>query len=533
MPTIDLLAERVAPVHPQASVAEVYNWFSANPDALALPVVENGRPVGLIDRQDFLLKLAEPLGHSRYGSRPIEKIMDPEPAVVSHDTKVHTFSDIVLKSSAGTMMRGFIVTKGGNYWGVGTVISLLRLANDAQARAIGERDQQIANLMSEKASSPHIASAKSGFVDLVERELKSPLQSIQTFADMLGRQPLPALVLEQVAAIRDASHDALERLNSARDLVHLEHGQLQFDLEPTLIRSFVDEIANTWTTRGAQDGVSIIVSYEGDTELTAMLDRPRFARTVNTLIENALRLVRNGIIEVGLKAEVHGNQVCLGARVRDDGPGLDADQLKNWQSEEGLHDGMDLTAASLLLKAFGGRIWAENNQGRGATYAFDVNVSRAIVEDTPDENVTHLERLDINSHPHVLIADDNATNRVVAQALCEMFGCTCETVEDGQYAVEAIQTGRFDMVLMDIKMPRMDGVQATRAIRAMGGDLASLPIIALTANADPDDALGYVAAGMMCVVEKPIKPERLRMAMVRALSGEVISDNTTVLRQVS
>lgn len=533
MPTIDLLAERVAPVHPQASVAEVFNWFSANPDALALPVVENGRPVGLIDRQDFLLKLAEPLGHSRYGSRPIEKIMDAEPAVVSHDTLVHTFSDIVLKSSAGTMMRGFIITKDGDYLGVGTVISLLRIANESQAAKIAERDQQISSLIADKASSPQVASAKSGFVDLVERELDAPLRAIKTFADMLGRQPLPTLALEQIEAIRDASNEALERISSARDLIHLEHGQLNLDIQPTLIRTFVDDIAKTWTARGTQDGVSIIVSYEGDTELTAMLDQARFARTIHTLIENALRLVRNGIIEVGVKAEVIDNQVRISARVRDDGPGLDADQLKNWQSPENLHDGMDLTAASLLLKALGGRIWAENNKGRGATYAFDVSVARAIVEDAPNENVTHLERLDINSRPHVLIADDNATNRVVAQALCEMFGCTCETVEDGQYAIEAVQTGRFDMVLMDIKMPRMDGVQATRAIRAMGGEMANLPIIALTANADPDDALSYVAAGMMCVVEKPIKPERLRMAMVRALSGEVIADNTTVLRQVS
>lgn len=533
MPTIDLLAERVAPVHPQASVAEVYNWFSANPDALALPVVENGRPVGLIDRQDFLLKLAEPLGHSRYGSRPIEKIMDPEPAVVAHDTKLSTFSDIVLKSSPGTMMRGFVVTKNGDYWGVGTVVSLLRMVNQAQAQTIAERDAQIASHTAAEVRSPQMMSAESRFVDLIERELDAPLRAIKTFADMLGRQPLPALVLEQVDAIRDASYEALDRVSSARDLIHLEHGHLELDYQPTLIRTFVDEIASTWTARGTQDGVSIIVSYEGDTELTAMLDRARFARTVNTLIGHALRLVRNGIIEVGVKAEIIDNRIKLSARVRDDGPGLDADQLKIWQSESTVHEGMDMAAASLLLRALGGRIWAENNHGRGATYAFDVSVARAIVEDAADENVTHLQRLDLNSRPHVLIADDNATNRVVAQALCEMFGCTCETVEDGQYAVEAIQTGRFDMVLMDIKMPRMDGVQATRAIRAMGGEMTSLPIIALTANADPDDAVSYMSAGMMCVVEKPIKPERLRMAMVRALSGEVISDNTTVLRQVS
>ena len=123
---------------------------------------------------------------------------------------------------------------------------------------------------------------------------------------------------------------------------------------------------------------------------------------------------------------------------------------------------------------------------------------------------------------HVLVVDDNATNRMVAEALCEMFECTCECVEDGAEAVEAARTGRFDLILMDIRMPRMDGVEATRAIRALGGLAGAVPIIALTANADTDEVALYLAAGMRCVVEKPIKPERLLEALDGALSERVI-----------
>ena len=98
-----------------------------------------------------------------------------------------------------------------------------------------------------------------------------------------------------------------------------------------------------------------------------------------------------------------------------------------------------------------------------------------------------------------------------------MFGCTSETAEDGVEAVEAVQERKFDLVLMDIKMPRMDGVQATEAIRALDGPVSAIPIVALTANADPEDAKKYLACGMAAEVEKPIKPERLRMAMTTAL----------------
>ena len=97
-----------------------------------------------------------------------------------------------------------------------------------------------------------------------------------------------------------------------------------------------------------------------------------------------------------------------------------------------------------------------------------------------------------------------------------MFDCTSESAEDGVEAVEAAKSGRFDLILMDIKMPRIDGVQATRAIRELPGHAGRVPIIALTANADTDEVAQYLAAGMRCVVEKPIKPERL----LEALDGE-------------
>ena len=125
----------------------------------------------------------------------------------------------------------------------------------------------------------------------------------------------------------------------------------------------------------------------------------------------------------------------------------------------------------------------------------------------------------VDGAAHVLIVDDNATNRMVAEALCEMFDCTSEQAVDGVEALEAVQARSFDLILMDIKMPRMDGVAATRAIRALEGPASRTPIIALTANADPEDVRAYIEAGMNDVVEKPIKAERMLEALEAALSG--------------
>jgi CheY-like chemotaxis protein len=109
---------------------------------------------------------------------------------------------------------------------------------------------------------------------------------------------------------------------------------------------------------------------------------------------------------------------------------------------------------------------------------------------------------------------------MVAETLAGLFGCTCESVTDGVEAVEAARAGRFDAVLMDIRMPRMNGVEATRLIRALPGPAGQTPVIALTANADPEDAQADLAAGRACVVEKPIKAERLLAALAAAVSGD-------------
>jgi CheY-like chemotaxis protein len=160
-------------------------------------------------------------------------------------------------------------------------------------------------------------------------------------------------------------------------------------------------------------------------------------------------------------------------------------------------------------------VTAEANRGAGLTVRFAFVAPAAETQDAPAAEPT----IDARA-AHILIVDDNATNRMVAEALCDMFECTSEQAVDGVEAVEMAKSGRFDLILMDIKMPRMDGVSAARAIREMPGRPAITPIVALTANADPADVQTYLAAGMQDVVEKPIKPERLAIVLSALLGGD-------------
>jgi CheY-like chemotaxis protein len=223
---------------------------------------------------------------------------------------------------------------------------------------------------------------------------------------------------------------------------------------------------------------------------------------------------------------VEGGCARLRGEVADTGPGVPADRREEIfspfnQTETGVRlggAGLGLAVCRQIIERMNGTIAARQNPGGGAIFAFEAPLYHVPAPAEAESPVLPAEAAD--GALHVLIADDNATNRLVAATLCEMFGCTSEAVADGAEAVEAAASGRFDLVLMDIKMPGMDGIEATRRIRSGAGAWSQLPIIAVTANADPTDAAFYRASGMNGVVEKPLKPERLLAAMSAVLQIE-------------
>lgn len=515
MITIEALTERVRPVAPDTLGADVLARFEAEADTLAIPVVEDDRPLGLIERDAFLLKMAGRLGQAQFANRAVRHVMDVECAMVEAGVRIDTIADSLLKSGPGALMRGFIVTHGGVYHGVGTAVAVLKAVNESQR----ETHRVLAD---DRVRALDAARDRSRFMALLSQELRTPMNGVLAVAELLRRQPLNEISHDHVQTIASSSESLLRILGEALDLARAEAGELTLAPRATPLRPMMDDIQTRWAPLAAQDGVNLIVGYEGDTELAALLDDARVSQVFDNLIGEALKFARNGVVEVGLKAWAENERICVEARVRDNGAGGRRDGVETlfepFSADGREKAGLSLAISRQLVAHMGGRIWAENNPGRGATFAFDLTAERAASPAEVQSNVSGLADLELQSRPHVLIVDDNATNRVVAQALCEMFGCTSETAEDGVEAMDVVQSRPFDLVLMDIKMPRMDGVQATTAIRALDGPVSSIPIIALTANADPDDAKRYLAVGMAAVVEKPIKPERLRMAMNAALT---------------
>lgn len=527
MPTIDSLTERAAPITPEMPVAEVFDLFRRDPDALVLAVVEDDRPVGLVERQSFLVELAGRNGCAEHARTPIRELMDSEPVTIEASTGISVFSDSMLGARASGLLRGFIVTDNGRYVGVGSMLTLLQITSASARRKLEAAADEAQVAAQARIATEAAAHAKSQFLAVLSHELRTPLNGVLAVAELLQRQPLGTDAQAYVQTIVDSSDTLLRTLADAVDLARAEAGELVLSPEPILVREVMDEVQQTWGPRARQDGVTLLISFDGDPDLAAELDAGRVRQVFNNLIGNALKFAREGVVEAGLKATVEGDRVRIEGAVRDKGPGIPTDRMDSLFDLQGSSDnhhaggsGLGLAMCRQAVEMMGGRIWAESNVGRGATFAFELTAPRTWIEEEAATNVSEISELNLQTQPHVLIVDDNATNRVVAQALCEMFGCTSECAEDGVEAVEAVSSRPFDLILMDIKMPRMDGVQATQAIRALPGVESETPIVALTANADPADAKHYISIGMASVVEKPIKPERLRAAINAALSAE-------------
>ena len=490
-------AERPQPLQASDTVEEARRRFLDDSALCALPVVEDERPVGVLARSVVLCADKGDLTTQALACR-----LMATPMTMAADTPAQDALKILLAGESNA--DGVVVVEQGRYLGLITQTSLLRAL---QTRSEAERPT---------------SEIRQRFVEMLGREIRTPMNGVLAVAELLQRQPLTADAQAYVQTMVDSTDSVLRLLDDALDLAMGETGRLEPKPAPLRVRELVDVIQSDWEGRESA-GVAVLVSYDGDPDLGVLADGGRIRQVFSNLIGVAIKSTRQGAVEASLKARITAAGITLEGRIRDAGPGLPPDQLahifeptaQEW-SRAGW-TGLGPALCRRIIEAMNGTIRAESNVGEGVTVTFDLIVPHLDL-DAKDEDAH--TALDNGRAIHVLVVDDNATNRMVAEGLCEMFDCTSECVEDGAEAVEAARSGRFDLILMDIKMPRMDGMEATRVIRALPGPVGQTPIIALTANADPDDAKTYLACGMCSVVEKPIKPERLLAAMNAALGGE-------------
>jgi len=529
MPSIAEFVDRSEPMAQGTTGDAVYERFQAEPSTLVIAVVDpQGRPVGIVERNTFFLHMASHYGRALYARRPIDGLMNRNPPVFTRETRVPDLFQQVDESTFGSLLRGFLVVHDGEYVGVGTAAHILRAGYALNRQRADEMTRLAEDLAWAESEAMASSRAKSRFLAVMSHEIRTPLNGVLGVAELMDLKLAEGnadshVLRPYVRTILDSGQGLLRLLTDALEISRAEAGALDLDARPFDVRDLCTDLDALWRPVAEQKGLTLAVSCDAAEEhVFARGDATRLKQVFNNLIGNALKFTEAGAVGVSVAVAPQGGRLRFSARVNDTGPGVPRDQAARVFEPFAIGEagatgaGLGLSICRQLVELMDGRIWLDAEAPIGAAFAFEVTLEAAEAEDlvqlAPAEPGTAHQTL------HVLVVDDNPTNRFVACKLLETFGCTAETAENGEQAVEAVRRGRFDLVLMDIKMPVLGGVEATRLIRTLASPVAEVPVIALTANADPDDARGYLAAGMCEVVQKPIRPDLLLNALRRSLN---------------
>ncbi len=512
------------PITPETFGAVVFERFENEPDTLAIAVVDvDRRPVGLVERNAFTLRMAAEFGRALYARRPASSFMDPAPKVLDAQAEVEDLFGDLDATNLGSLLNGFIVVSEGRYVGVGAGVHLLQ-AGSAVYRRRAEAMSALARDLARAEQEARTASrAKSEFLAVMSHEIRTPLNGVLGVAALMERELTQDAMKPYVRTILDSGQSLLRLLTDALDMSRAEAGIMTFEDGVVGLDGVARDLAALWTPRAGEK--ALLLDVECDLEAAHVVaDEMRLKQLLNNLIGNAIKFTPAGRIDVRIRSRIESEFAAITMSVDDSGPGIDDETARTIfdpfntgkAGREGAGAGLGLAICRQIVERMNGRIRVERSALGGAGFVFDLRLplADAALIDTapPEEPATPHETL------HVLVVDDNPANRFVAGKVLELFGCTHEAAENGQQAVEAVQARPFGLVLMDVKMPVMDGVEATRAIRGIRGPAATLPILALTANADPRDERDYLAAGMDGVAQKPIQPDVLLNAIRRVLT---------------
>lgn len=410
--------------------------------------------------------------------------------------------------------------------------------HDSEDMTMSGQNKQIRQLKAELAEAREQAEAarlanqrKSEQIAAISHDIRTSLGAIVTTTDLLLGTMLDAQQKKYAEATRESSQDLLFILNQILDLSKLEAGRLdleQIGFDPVAeARSAIEAMR----TRIEDKGLQLQIELPEHDYLWLQGDPTRLRQILLNLIDNAIKFTAEGGITVRVTIEDDGTEHELRYEVSDTGIGLDPQQQRllfapynqadNSVTRQFGGTGLGLSLVRKLSRKMSGDAGVTSVKGKGSTFWFTARCPR-VGADGPEAGTARVRQAETpraEARPaHILVAEDNHINRMLITTYLDKFGHGFDTVENGEAAVKAARLGDYDLILMDIHMPGMDGVEAARKIRAEERGGRHIPIIALTANAMKGDRDTYLAAGMDEYVSKPIDAADL-FAKIHALVG--------------
>jgi PAS domain S-box-containing protein len=349
---------------------------------------------------------------------------------------------------------------------------------------------------------------KSRFLANISHEFRTPLNGVMGVLRLLESEPLqPAArnLLGKGVASAELLHAVLQDLI---DLADLDAGRLAISTAVVDVQHLIEGLLGIFKAEFEAKGLTVQADVP-PYPLWVITDATRLRQILASLIGNAAKFTFGGSVTIRVVASGEDNSHRLRFEVEDTGigiaPEIMAELFSNFRQADDTSTrkfggiGIGLTLSRRLAKLMGGDVGGSSEVGRGSLFWVEVPALLAAPRPEAQEAAPF-------AGLKVLVVDDNATNRLVAVKILEQFGAEAETAEDGLLAVEAVKASQFDLVLMDIQMPNMDGLDATREIRSLQAPSRLVTIVAMTANVSPNQLETYEAAGMNGVIAKPVSP---------------------------
>jgi PAS domain S-box-containing protein len=404
----------------------------------------------------------------------------------------------------------------------GKAVSAVTSLRNVTARRRLEADLLEAKLVAETA-----AEAKAEFLANMSHEIRTPLTGIIGFSGLLSEiAELPQTARTYVQRIATSGRALLAVVNDILDFSKLEAGQVELDPQPFDVRRFFDDTAAIFAGEAAAKRLEVRLEIDADVPAVLDADSARLRQVVTNLISNAIKFTDHGSVRVTAGFDAERGRLTVS--VRDTGQGVSPDKLdrlfKRFSQVDGSVSrrhggtGLGLSICKSLVDLMGGEISVVSEVKVGSTFAFWVTATPVAlvhyIDDEPDA------RPSVEARPaRVLVVDDLDVNRELVRAILEATGHSVEEAASGAEAVEIAMGTAFDLILMDLQMPGMDGFSAARAIRNLASANRQTPIIALSANVLPEHVEACAAAGMNDHIGKPVAPAELIGAVAHWTAG--------------